>query len=117
VAIAVSSLIWLIWQLARARRFNQFKQQLNGAVKAQIIAAIAEELTASRSALTPNTDAHIQATQYFWTQYPIRILQAALVREIITETWLQNTGNWRNCQHLFFIEHQFKVELADDNIN
>ena len=74
---------------------------------------IEQQLIAERSELTPNTDAHIQASQYFWGQYPSRVLQAALQREIIDETWLESTGNTRNCQHLFFVEQDKLVALAD----
>ncbi len=35
------------------------------------------------------------------------MIQAALEQEIIDEAWLKNTGNYRNCQHLFFIEKEF----------
>jgi len=110
--VALLSLIWLLWQLIRAKHFNRFKRYLHHSIKPQIITAIAQELTDSRSPLTPNSAAHIKASQYYWSQYSIRILQAALSRNIITEAWLKETGNWRNCQHLFFIEQQFKAELV-----
>jgi hypothetical protein len=37
----------------------------------------------------------------------VRILQAALQREIISTQWLKDTGNLRNSQHLFHVEQEY----------
>ena len=101
---ALASLMWLIWQLIKAKRFTQFKQLLEHEIKPKVVAHIINELNETRSDLLPNSEAHQKATLYFWGQYKVRILQAALMRDIIDEAWLKETGNWRNSQHLFFIE-------------
>ncbi|MBL4909217.1 MAG: hypothetical protein JKX78_04200 [Alteromonadaceae bacterium] len=104
---ALALLIWLAWQLYRAKQFNKFKALLNSEVKAKVIAVIKEDLTNQRSEQFPNTQAHIDATIYYWTQYPIRILQAAIYYEIIDKQWLQTTNNVRNSQHLMHLERQY----------
>lgn len=104
VILAGCALLWLCWQLIRAKRFTKFKQRIEQELKPKVIENIINELNENRSELFPNTDTHQEATLYYWTQYKSRILQAALQREIIDETWLKETGNWRNCQHLFHIE-------------
>jgi hypothetical protein len=110
VIIAGATLLWLIWQLIKAKRFTRFKQLLEQEIKPKVIAHIEAELKETRSDLLPNSTSHIQATIYFWSQYKVRILQAALMREIIDEKWLKETGNWRNSQHLFFIERDKKAK-------
>lgn len=104
VAFAVIFLIWLVWQLMRAKHFTQFKQQITQELKPKVIAAIIAEMDESRTEKKPNTPAHQEATILYWTASSSRILQAALMREIIDENWLKETGNLRNCQHLFHIE-------------
>ncbi len=99
----------MVWQLVKAKRFNQFKKCINDELKTQVIAAIKNDLIINRTPEQPNNDAHIDATIYYWTQYSIRILQAALKYQIIDEAWLKNTGNLRNSQHLSYIERQYKV--------
>ena len=104
IIFAVIILLWLIWQLIKAKRFTRFKQLLKQEIKPKVIADIQIELADSRSELLPNNESHIEATLFFWSQYHVRILQAALMRDIINEDWLKKTGNWKNSQHLFFIE-------------
>ena len=104
ITLALATLFWLIWQLAKAKRFTKFKQLLEQEVKPKVMAEIVKELENGRCELYPNTEVHIQATLFFWGQYKSRILQAALLRDIVDEQWLKKTGNWRNSQHLFFIE-------------
>ena len=104
VAAALGVLIWLIWQLVQAKRFTQFKHCLENEIKPKVFAHIINELNETRSETFPNNDVHQAATLYFWGQYNSRILQAALIREIVDEQWLKDTGNMKNSQHLFFIE-------------
>ncbi|QOL26848.1 hypothetical protein LP316_06025 [Thalassotalea sp. LPB0316] len=106
-SLATLTILWMVWQLIRARRFNQFKALLISDIKPEVIKAITTELEQSRSNAFPNNEYHIQATLYFWTQYPIRILQAALERDIIDERWLKKTGNFRHSQHLMHIQQQY----------
>jgi len=104
---ALALLIWLAWQLYRAKQFNKFKTLLNNEIKAKVISAIQEDLATQRSEQFPNNQTHIDATIYYWTQYPIRILQAAIKYEIIDKQWLQATSNVRHSQHLMFIQRQY----------
>lgn len=104
--LALLSLVWLFWQLIKAKRFTRFKQQIDSELKEKIIANIIEELALTRSEQRPNNDCHQAATLLYWTQYKSRILHAALQREIIDQQWLIDSGNLRNAQHLFFIERQ-----------
>ncbi len=105
--LAISSLLWLIWQLVRAKQFNRFKQRIEKELKPQVIEAIIAELDESRSELLPNNACHQQASLFYWTQYKSRILHAALTKGVIDKSWLSDTGNLRNAQHLFHIERQY----------
>ena len=102
--IAVLFLAWLIWQLRRAKHFTKFKRQIIQELKPKVIANIIEEMAETRSELHPNTTAHQAATISYWGASAGRVLQAALMREIINQQWLIETGNLRNSQHLFHIE-------------
>ena len=108
--LAVAILLWMAWQLVQAKRFNKFRKQIIEELKPKVVASIIVELEETRSELSPNNESHQQATIYFWTEYKVRILQAALQREIIDEKWLKDTGNLRNSQHLFHIERQHKAK-------
>ena len=105
--IACAIIIFLLWQLYRAKQFTRFKQLIDKTIKPQLVAQITAELIENRSDLTPNTDCHIEAAIIFWTAAKGRILQAALEREIININWLKSTGNYKNCQHLFHIEQRY----------
>lgn len=104
----------MAWLLFKAKKFTQFKRDINQHIKPKLIQIIQDELNETRCELLPNSDCHIQAAIYFWTYSQARILQAALEREIITTQWLKETGNYRNCQHLFHIEKH--TLLAEDRI-
>lgn len=104
VVIAAIFLMWLIWQLMRAKHFTRFKRQIMQELKPKVIANIIDEMAETRSDKLPNTSVHQEATISYWSASAGRILQAALMREIITEQWLKDSGNLRNSQHLFHIE-------------
>ncbi|XQW84226.1 hypothetical protein ACOYR1_13945 [Thalassotalea piscium] len=104
ILVAVLIIAWFAWQLYRAKQFTHFKHMLNTELKEKVIAAIQEEMAMTRSEVFPNNACHQQATIDYWCRYPVRILQAALMREIITEQWLKETGNYRNSQHLLHIQ-------------
>ncbi len=108
-------LCWMTWQLYRAKRFNRFKQLIRQELKPKVANKVAENLLATRNKLTPNTDIHIKASQYYWTQYSARTLQAALRWKIVDEEWLRSTGNIRNCQHLFYIEKDKLAEFSEES--
>ncbi|GLX84343.1 hypothetical protein tloyanaT_05950 [Thalassotalea loyana] len=108
-SLATLTILWMVWQLIRAKKFNKFKEVLMHDVKPDVIKAIKTELEESRSEVFPNNEYHVQATVYFWTQYPIRILQAALERDIIDEQWLIKTGNLRHSQHLMHIQQHLML--------
>ena len=101
---AIAVIIWLLWQLYRAKKFNHFKQQIMTDIRPLVIAHLKQTLIESRCERYPNSDAHIEASCYYWGQYPARVLQAALAWKIIEQHWLEQSGNVRNSQHLFFIE-------------
>lgn len=107
VFLSISFLLWLLWQLIKAKQFTRFKQHIENELKPQVVAHIIEELNETRSELFPNNNIHQEASIYYFTQYKSRILKAALEREIIDEKWLKDTGNMRNSQHLFHVEQRF----------
>ncbi|MGB1263157.1 MAG: hypothetical protein ACPG52_09625 [Cognaticolwellia sp.] len=104
VVIALGFLAWLIWQLMRAKHFTQFKRDIMQELKPKVISHIVDEMEQTRSEQLPNTQAHQEATITYWSASSARVLQAALVREIVDQQWLKETGNVRNSQHLFHIE-------------
>jgi len=113
IVLAVLSLCWIIWQLKKAKQFNQFKQLLAKDIKKQVINHIYANLESTRNNIYPNNEIHQTATIEFWTSYKVRVLQAALIHEIIDEQWLKSTGNWRNSQHLFHIEHAHMAQTIE----
>lgn len=114
VILALGAFSWLVWQLLRAKKFTRFKQTLEQEIKPKVVAHIIEELNENRCEQFPNSQAHQEATIYFWCQYKSRILQAALEREIIDEKWLKATNNLRNSQHLFHVEKHFLARAAGE---
>ena len=117
---AIAVILWMLWQLFRARKFNQFKLMIMHEIRPLVIAHLEKTLVESRSEQFPNTDAHIEACSYYWGQYPSRVLQAAIAWQLVESNWLENTGNTRHCQHLFFIEKdklaEFKNENSDNSV-
>jgi hypothetical protein len=107
VIIALGLLLWMVWQLYRAKQFTQFKRLIESEIKPKIVDHLTNELIENRSELFPNSDSHIQASIDYWCQYKVRTIQFALEKEIINKQWLIETGNTRNCQHLFHVEQQF----------
>lgn len=109
VVCALLVLSWFAWQLVKAKRFTRFKLFLTEQISPQVEQGILEQLTEQQSELYPNNEIHQQATLYFWTQYRVRILQWALMNELLTEQQLKKDKQWRNCQHLFYIEKPYLV--------
>lgn len=105
--LAALSLVWLLWQLVKAKRFTRFKQLIEMELTEKVVTDIKRELVETRCEDFPNNDCHEEATLFYWTQYKSRILHAALMREIIDQQWLISSGNLKNAQHLFFIERQY----------
>ncbi|MFD2164807.1 hypothetical protein ACFSJY_00880 [Thalassotalea euphylliae] len=108
--LALAFLGWLGWQLYRAKQFNQFKLMIQQELAPKVRAKLVIVLEESRSELTPNTEAHIEASQVFWTIHPARTIQAAFHFNVIDKSWLEETGNMRLCQHLMAIDSD---KLAD----
>ncbi|WP_181901690.1 hypothetical protein [Thalassotalea euphylliae] len=106
-------LIWMAWQLYRAKSFNRFKREIMTSLKPKVLAHLEQRLIEERSELTPNNQAHIDASQFYWGQYPSRVLQAALHWQIIDDDWLVRTGNKRYSQHLFFVEQDKLAEFTE----
>ena len=88
----------------RAKHFSQFNQQIKQELTPKVIDSIIEEMAQTRCDKFPNTQVHQEATIAYWSASTARVLQAALMRDIIDEQWLKDTGNLRNSQHLFHIE-------------
>lgn len=104
VVLAVSLILWMMWQLHRARQFNKFKRMINRELKPVVVKQLQVMLDEQRCATYPNNEAHQHACIYYWSQYPSRILQAAIAWEVVEENWLEQTGNVRHGQHLLHIE-------------
>ncbi|WP_371186214.1 hypothetical protein [Thalassotalea maritima] len=107
--LAVLLLIWMSWRLVQAKRYNRFIDWLMGDIKPQLLAVIKQELIDSRSPDLPNNDCHIDACCYYYGQYPVRVLEAALQRSIISEDWLNNRENKRHMQHLLFVQAAYRI--------
>ena len=60
--ISVGILIWMAWQLYRAKKFNNFKRHIHQVLKSQVINHIIAELESTRSDDFPNNETHQQAT-------------------------------------------------------
>ena len=101
---ALGLLLWMAWLLFKAKQFTRFKVMIERDLKPKVIEKLTYELEYNRSDNTPNIQAHINATIFYWCEYKSRILQAALAHQIVDQQWLVKTGNLRNSQHLFFIE-------------
>ncbi|MCH2055156.1 MAG: hypothetical protein MK214_00785 [Thalassotalea sp.] len=115
-AIAAAMLIiWMCWQLYRARRYNQFKAMVQQDLKPRVVEHLTTKLQSERSDATPNTDAHIAASQYFYTQFPARTLQVAIEWEIVNEAWLKEHGYIRFCQHLFFVDRDKLIDFSNQD--
>ena len=112
--IAIAFLVWMMWQLYRAKQFTQFKRFINEEMSKKVLQHVEEKLTTERSELFPNNDEHIKATQFYWTQYPVRTLQYALNFQLISSEQLKKNGQYRHSQHLFHTQghwlHQFSNE-------
>ena len=114
--LAVAIILWMLWQLHRARQFNRFKQFIETELRQKVVSHLKNELNEQRSERFPNNEAHIAASEYYWSQYPSRILQAALHWKIIEKDWLEKTGNKRHCQHLFFIERDKMAHFVEPTL-
>lgn len=113
ITIAIASLCWLLLRLYQAKQYNRFIDWLNTEIKPKLVAQLETELIEKRSTLTPNNDAHIEATLYYYQQYPIRIFEAAFQREIILPTWLDNKQNKRFTSHLFASQSQYRISTVE----
>lgn len=107
--IAFFIIAFMVWQLYRAKQYNRFLRWLLAEVKPKLIERLTLELEQGRCDKFPNTDAHIEATILFYTQYKVRIFQAAYERELIGEEWLAVPANKRLAQHLMHKEQNFRL--------
>lgn len=110
IFVAASILIWMTWRLYQAKQYNRFIDWLNGEIKTELIANIESELIANRCAKTPNQQEHIEAALWYYQQYPVRIFEAAIQREIIPGNWLDNKANKRHAAHLLFTQANFRLK-------
>jgi len=100
-------LLWMGWQIYRAKQFNRFKQFIRHDIKPQVVEHLKSNLVKNRNENFPNDECHIQASIDYWCVSTARMLQYALQYELVSEKWLKETGNYRHCQHLFHIEGQY----------
>ena len=107
--LGIAIIAFMLWQLYRAKQYNRFLKWLSSDIKPQLIENIREELEQTRSEQFPNTEAHVEATILFYSQYRIRIFQAAFEREIISREWLAVPANKRLVQHLMHKEASFRL--------
>ncbi|MGJ8692837.1 MAG: hypothetical protein ACSHW0_10175 [Thalassotalea sp.] len=114
VVFSLLIILFFSWQLYRAKKFTKFKLFIDLEIKPQLVKQITAEFDELRSEVFPNSEIHIEASIAYWTVSRARILQAALEKEVISKDWLEETGNYRHCQHLFYIEKQYL--LAPDRI-
>lgn len=110
IGSGLALIAWLAWQLVKAKQFTRFKLYLIKDIKPQVKQSIIEQLHDERSDVFPNNEEHQKATCYYWTQYPVRVLQWALAHNILTEQQLKQEKQWRNCQHLFYVEQAYLVK-------
>ena len=109
--LAGTVLIWMAWQLYRAKQFTQFKNDIETKLKPQVIEALSTHLEETRSDIFPNNEYHQQASQLYWCQYKSRIVQAALKFGVIDKQWLIDNNKLRHCQHLFHVERAYLANL------
>ena len=109
IVLAIAVLLFMSWQLYRARQYNRFLDWLKRDIEPQVVNSLMVELEQSRSALFPNNEAHQQATIYYYTYKKVRIFQAACAREIISKEWLQVPANQRLAQHLMHSEQAYRI--------
>lgn len=107
--LAVLTLITMLWLLLKAKQYNKFLRMLIDDIKPQLVEAIKIDLIAKQSELTPNNQAHIDATIYYWTCHKVRIFQGAYQFGILDDDWLSTPQNKRNVQHLMHVEQAFRV--------
>ena len=104
-------LLWMAWQIFRAKQFTRFKQDIEIQLKPRVIEALASHLEETRSDIFPNNKCHQEAAALYWCQYKSRIVQAALKFGVIDKQWLIDNNKLRHCQHLFHIEQTHLAEL------
>ncbi len=107
IIVAAVTLLWLCWQLYRAKQFTKFKHYLKEEIQPQVVELIITDLEDCRSSTFPNNTCHQAATINYWTQYHVRILQYALEKDILNKGILVKQKRWRFCQHLLAIEQRF----------
>lgn len=109
-AFAVFILLWMMWRLYQAKQYNKFIDWLNVDIKPLLLAKITEELEENRCAEFPNNECHLQAAKYFYQQYPVRIFEAAVAREIIKKEWFLSKQHKRHASHLLFIQSPYRIK-------
>lgn len=113
--LALCCLGWMMWRLYQAKQYNRFIDWLKSDISTQLVQCLNEEFIDNRSELFPNTPEHVQAALYFYQQYPVRIFEAAIAREIIPVTWLENKANKRHAAHLLFVQGNVRIYPAKCN--
>lgn len=110
VVLAAIILLWMMWRLYQAKKYNAFIDWLKIDIAPKVFADLNEKLSAQRSDQSPNTNEHIEATQLFYQQAPVRIFEYAITHNIIEPKWLENKSNKRHASHLLFVQSQFRTK-------
>jgi hypothetical protein len=114
---ALFCLAWMMWRLYQAKQYNRFVDWLNSEVRPQLVQCLNEEFEDNRNELFPNTPEHIQAALYYYQQYPVRIFEAAVAREIIPPVWLESKTNKRHAAHLLYVQGNVRIHPVKCNVS
>mgnify|MGYP007124596872 CR=1 FL=1 len=93
IIFALGIIAWFAWQLYRAKQFTRFRKYLVDNVQPQVLEHIEQHLIESRDNCFPNNDCHISASKIYWTACHARILQYALIHEILSENSIKMLKN------------------------
>ncbi|TRX55725.1 hypothetical protein [Thalassomonas sp. M1454] len=107
--LATLILIWMMWRLYQAKQYNAFIDWLRLDIAEKVAADLEAKLIEQRSPENPNNQAHIEATQLFYQQAPVRIFEYAVTHQIISSQWLEKKSNKRHASHLLFVQSQFRT--------
>ncbi|WP_371377137.1 hypothetical protein [Thalassotalea aquiviva] len=115
ILAASVALVFMAYKLYQAKQYNQFIDWLVTDIQPQLLQALVSELKQQRCQQTPNTDAHIKATQYYYAQYPVRVFQGALQRNIISKDWFASAKHKRFAAHLMASQASHRISPKREN--
>ncbi len=110
IGLAAFILLWMMWRLYQAKQYNRFIDWLNVDISPKLAQVLIAEMEQNRSELFPNTEDHIHAALMYYRQYPVRIFEAAVAREVIEQGWLIDKPHKRWAAHLLFIQAAYRLK-------